>query len=248
MNAFLKSGIWLVCLCILIITGCQKKKSGIYTNALTTDTFYMPGIITSGKLYIMTPIGYAVNPDNATSAYWDFGDNITSHELQPVHSYDQPGAYKVSVRVTTPDTVFMLEKDVNIIVGTERLKKERRWHVRMIHNDKGAMQNGPGNPNPASVREFDTSFALNVISDYDIIVDKEQFFPDDYWYTVRFYSAINEPYEQSISYYSSWANGNVSISYYFNKDSMVMHRWHGYTNTQDDKLWGSYYGEYTTID
>ncbi len=248
MNTFLKAGIWLACLCVLIIIGCKKKKPGIYTNELTIDTFYMPDIITEGKLYIMSPVRYGLNIDNVTSTYWDFGDNTTSHELKPAHAYDKPGAYKVSVRVITPDTVFMLERDMNIIVGTERLKKERRWHVRMIHNDKGAMQNGPGNPNPASVREFDTSFALNVISDYEIEVDEEKFFPDDYWYSVGFYSAINASYEQYISYYNGWATGNVSIAYYFNSDSIVMYRWHRYTDTQDDKLWGYYFGVYTTVD
>jgi PKD repeat protein len=39
------------------------------------------------------------------SWFWDFGDNSTSTEQNPVHVYDKTGKYTVSLRVATPEDV-----------------------------------------------------------------------------------------------------------------------------------------------
>ena len=62
----------------------------------------------SGKLNV---------PDDLTFA-WDFGDGITSQDQFPVHSYNQPGFYDVSLLITNPvtgcQTGFIMEEMVKI--------------------------------------------------------------------------------------------------------------------------------------
>ena len=45
-----------------------------------------------------------------TSVNWDFGDNTTSTELEPIHNYSQPGIYQVkAVVVLNNKTTFQIQ-------------------------------------------------------------------------------------------------------------------------------------------
>lgn len=45
---------------------------------------------------VNTPVTFWVNmPKTVESAYWDFGDGISSTEFYPVHSYSEPGQYTI---------------------------------------------------------------------------------------------------------------------------------------------------------
>ena len=54
---------------------------------------------------------------NTTSWEWDFGDGVTSTERNPgVHIYTQPGAYTVTLRVTSPYTSTFWQEPMTIRV------------------------------------------------------------------------------------------------------------------------------------
>ncbi|MDD5095727.1 MAG: PKD domain-containing protein [Dehalococcoidia bacterium] len=93
-------------------------KGGIYTVSLTTSnegvsaTETKPDLIGAVEVDYVTSIvrDYApleINFTNlskgVTSGWkWDFGDGRTSSEKDPTHTYDNPGAYAVTLKVTVP--------------------------------------------------------------------------------------------------------------------------------------------------
>jgi len=110
------------------------EKAGLYNLSLTvsgpggSDTAIMPGFITAIKpkilihasLYAdiqkgMVPLTVTFTPTitgEVTQYLWDFGDNSTSSELTPVHTYQQAGFYPVSLHIAGPEgnyTAFLNE-------------------------------------------------------------------------------------------------------------------------------------------
>jgi len=58
---------------------------------------------------------------NATSVKWDFGDNTTSTEQDPVHTYAAPGTYSVSFSATGEGGTDKQTKDVEALASVEFL-------------------------------------------------------------------------------------------------------------------------------
>ncbi|MBP9139163.1 MAG: PKD domain-containing protein [Flavobacteriales bacterium] len=50
--------------------------------------------------------------------FWNFGDNTTSTETNPVHTYTEPGTYTVSLEVTADDCAVITTQDVVVQVST----------------------------------------------------------------------------------------------------------------------------------
>ncbi|MCB9332838.1 MAG: PKD domain-containing protein [Lewinellaceae bacterium] len=83
----------------------------IATNAAGSDTLTLQVDV----LDVQAPqadFTFVVNPNgmvmftnltvNGTSYLWDFGDGMTSTDLDPTHAYTQPGVYAVSMIATNP--------------------------------------------------------------------------------------------------------------------------------------------------
>ncbi len=52
-----------------------------------------------------TPIQFTNNStpiDNSYNVIWDFGDGNTSNQISPIHVYEEPGIYSVSLSIETP--------------------------------------------------------------------------------------------------------------------------------------------------
>ncbi|HQQ13010.1 MAG TPA: PKD domain-containing protein [Bacteroidales bacterium] len=69
-----------------IITGCMAMFG------------YYPGANTSELVFVDKSFG-----DNISSWSWDFGDNTVSNEQNPVHQYNSPGVYPVSLTIQNAD-------------------------------------------------------------------------------------------------------------------------------------------------
>jgi len=55
--------------------------------------------------------------NNPTSWLWDFGDGTTSTQQNPIHRYDQEGAYTVTLRVTNADGSNQLRVEDFIVIS-----------------------------------------------------------------------------------------------------------------------------------
>ncbi|WP_319578871.1 PKD domain-containing protein [uncultured Methanospirillum sp.] len=52
-----------------------------------------------------------------TTYYWDFGDTITSNEVNPSHTYTGPGSYTVTLTVSNSGGSHTMKRDNYILVG-----------------------------------------------------------------------------------------------------------------------------------
>lgn len=55
--------------------------------------------ISSTELFLGQEVSFTNNSENATAYRWDFGDGTISKEKDPVHKYNEPGEYNVSLQV-----------------------------------------------------------------------------------------------------------------------------------------------------
>jgi len=97
---------------------------GTYTVSLTTGNEYGENLTIKTDYITVLPVtlpdaGFTATPTagkpplsvtfndtsngSPTAWYWDFGDGITSTEQDPVHEYEAPGTYTVSLQVTNED-------------------------------------------------------------------------------------------------------------------------------------------------
>ncbi len=53
-----------------------------------------------GPFCINTPVNFTNLSTGSGDFFWDFGDGNTSTDFNPVHSYDQPGTYEITLTVT----------------------------------------------------------------------------------------------------------------------------------------------------
>jgi gliding motility-associated-like protein len=79
--------------------------NGYCDDAVTqTVTIHPPApqVAFSGEAEGCAPVDVAFTNESeyAASVIWDFGDGATSTEFDPVHQYQQPGVYDVTLRIT----------------------------------------------------------------------------------------------------------------------------------------------------
>jgi gliding motility-associated-like protein len=68
---------------------------------------------------VVTFQNYTLAPnDPVVSRVWDFGDNTTSTDVNPVHFYSQPGTYEVTQTVTTTQLCTNTIRDTVRVYGT----------------------------------------------------------------------------------------------------------------------------------
>ena len=80
---------------VALVTGpSSMRDTFLYTNVVRVDA-------APAAAFSAAPIDLSVNfinqSTNAASYSWNFGDGDTSTDLNPVHSYDQPGTYDVTL-------------------------------------------------------------------------------------------------------------------------------------------------------
>jgi len=100
------------------------------TNIYGSNTSTQPGYVTiigaplAGFNYsaVLGTVTFTSTSQGADSYAWNFGDGGTSNEANPVHVYDQSGAYTVTLTVTNDCGAATLEQSINVItVGTQEV-------------------------------------------------------------------------------------------------------------------------------
>jgi gliding motility-associated-like protein len=66
-------------------------------------------------------LNYTLNNDPIVSSVWDFGDGTSSTATEPVHSYDVPGTYIVTLTVTTQNQCTSVSTDTIRVFKTPEL-------------------------------------------------------------------------------------------------------------------------------
>jgi PKD repeat protein len=97
----------------------------IVSNAVGSDTLNFEDYITIGlgvgADFEASVNGTAVNftntSNNGLTYFWDFGDNQTSNEENPVHTYGSDGVYTVTLSVTNDCESVDIQQEVIISVG-----------------------------------------------------------------------------------------------------------------------------------
>ena len=97
----------------------------IATNSLASDTFEVvdyiivnnvptPGFSSVDNALVVT---FTNTSTNATSYEWDFGDGQSSTESDPVHEYNEPGEYEVTLTATNECGFNVLSQTVTVMAN-----------------------------------------------------------------------------------------------------------------------------------
>lgn len=78
---------------VFLFTGCVTREDALQPEACFS---YIP----SGDIYPGDDVTFTNCSTDGETYYWDFGDGQDSYSMNPVHVYDEPGTYTVSVLVT----------------------------------------------------------------------------------------------------------------------------------------------------
>lgn len=70
-------------------------------------------------------VSFTADSENATSWEWDFGDGTTSEEQNPIHVYEEPGDYDVSLTATNDDG-----SETEMKLGYIEVKDERTFNIK----------------------------------------------------------------------------------------------------------------------
>ncbi|MEZ5044291.1 MAG: PKD domain-containing protein [Saprospiraceae bacterium] len=104
-HTYEQPGVYVVTLTIRTAAGCESRISVLLTTA---DNIFYEEECRALFLPFMSPDSLLVfflnlSTPNATSFFWDFGDNSTSSEFIPAHTYATGGVYTVTLTITTAD-------------------------------------------------------------------------------------------------------------------------------------------------
>ena len=95
---------------LLVIQSCKKDDDTTSDAEKPTADFSYSGANT----YAPAEVSFTNNSTNATSYHWDFGDNSTSTEKNPKHTYLNGGTYTVTLKATGDGGSETISKTVNI--------------------------------------------------------------------------------------------------------------------------------------
>ena len=71
--------------------------------------------ISSGYVFLSSPVQFTDLSRNANLWTWDFGDGVGSTEKNPIHAYSAPGIYTVSLKVSNPNGTDSIFTTVNVV-------------------------------------------------------------------------------------------------------------------------------------
>jgi len=90
----------------LTVTGPEGSQNSDLSMILVTSSVSMPkAVITTDQKNGTAPLTVTFTDESigsVTTRNWNFGDSATSSDSNPVHTYNQPGVYTVSLIVTGP--------------------------------------------------------------------------------------------------------------------------------------------------
>ncbi|HNG84150.1 MAG TPA: PKD domain-containing protein, partial [Bacteroidia bacterium] len=97
----------------ILFNGCSKKDDD---NNNPTPTPVPVASFTYSGAGVQAPatVTFTNSSTNATSYSWDFGDNGTSTDKDPQHTYTSGGVYTVQLTVTGAGGTNSISKTVNI--------------------------------------------------------------------------------------------------------------------------------------
>ncbi len=108
---------------------------GVYDVSLTASGIQGTNTFTSENLIEILPppsplftweivdglvIGFTNNSENAVNYNWTFGDGNTSTEENPVHEYDSPGNYAVTLNAQNIYCGVALSQDILLVTGVDQ--------------------------------------------------------------------------------------------------------------------------------
>jgi len=106
----------------------STNNSGGCNNGVFKFDFDLPGIVADfnyDPICLPDPVAFVNNSEGGLTFNWDFGDNTTSEEMDPVHTYTAPGVYEVTLIIADPmscnladtitqDVIILQEEDFEL--------------------------------------------------------------------------------------------------------------------------------------
>lgn len=109
LKSFCKGGFFVFTILIIQLSACKKKENP--PPAVPIANF----IYTGANTYASATVSFTSTSTDATSYLWDFGDNGSSTEASPQHTYLNGGVYTVKLTVIGAGGSNSTTKTVNIL-------------------------------------------------------------------------------------------------------------------------------------
>jgi PKD repeat protein len=93
---------------LMILGSCSSDKAEI---------IYIGFAVPDGPHYAPVEIQMINYTQNATTYQWDFGDQSTSTEFEPVHLYNDPGDYLITLTASNSGYTKTVSKNLQILAG-----------------------------------------------------------------------------------------------------------------------------------
>ena len=101
------------------LTGCIGETTSlpVLVNPLPVIDFATADLLLCNQ----APVEFVNNSEEGLDFYWEFGDGVVSVDTEPIHTYDNPGPYIVTLTGTNPITgcVSSQNLDINLSVSPE---------------------------------------------------------------------------------------------------------------------------------
>ena len=104
-----------ILLFLTIVTGCKKKDMG--TPAASTQANFTYTVNNNG--YAPCDAEFTNLSLNATGYSWDFGNGLTSTEVNPKTSFATPGLYHVKLTCTTSNSLYYSQEVKTLVVNVK---------------------------------------------------------------------------------------------------------------------------------
>ncbi|PSR05297.1 MAG: hypothetical protein BRD50_01420 [Bacteroidetes bacterium SW_11_45_7] len=151
---------------LLLVAGCKKdfQPEACFTTSNNQYTIYDN-----------------IEFDNCTSEgstyKWDFGDGSTSTQINPVHKYDQPGEYRVSMKASSKNDEFQdfsykVLEILEPVVGLWRVDYvEHTCDYRF--NIGNTDDQGEWSYNQTSLDLADTTYQVETLNEEEMVLMRE---------------------------------------------------------------------------
>ena len=80
-----------------------KDNTGLWSST-TNSTFYLKSVANFTHIVGLSEVAFTNKSIYADTYLWDFGDGTTSNQVNPLHTYTEPGAY--AVKLTASNSLF----------------------------------------------------------------------------------------------------------------------------------------------
>ncbi len=101
-KTFTTAGTYTVKLTVANKAGSNTRQQTVTVKAAATPAPTVDFSFSGGDCTVPCEVSFTNKSSNATSYQWDFGDTGTSTEVNPRHTYQQGGAFTVTLRATGP--------------------------------------------------------------------------------------------------------------------------------------------------